>query len=112
MAAATATGTSMLTHFFLALKAEAQRTGGRSSDALATVELALAECEAVGERFWEAELHRMRGELLAAAGSLQAASADECFERALDVAGAQGASALERRAADSVATRVAEGWEG
>jgi predicted ATPase len=61
------------------------------------------------DRFWEAELHRLRGELLL----LQAgnkplgkdqgtAAAAACFQQALDIARQQGAKALELRAAMSL----------
>src|SRR5262249_14688848 len=69
--------------------------------------------EATGERFYEAELHRLRGELLLrqeagegppCAGRSQdsdrpgLAEAEACFRRALDVARRQGAKSLELRA--------------
>ena len=79
--------------------------------------------DATGERFYEAELHRLRGELLllqeagegrpspaesAAArphdpNSSGLAEAEACFRRALDVARRQGAKSLELRAALSLA---------
>jgi predicted ATPase len=53
------------------------------------------------ERFCEAEIHRLKGELLIFAG--EGAHVEACFQRALDVARAQGALSLELRAAASLA---------
>ena len=60
--------------------------------------------EKTGECWWEAELHRLEGEiLLAAAGDGDVRDrAEACFRRALEVAGRQGATSLELRAALSL----------
>ena len=57
-----------------------------------------------GGRWWEAELHRLQGELLLAqAGARQQVpEAETCFQQALDVARRQEAKALELRAAMSL----------
>jgi predicted ATPase len=109
--------------FYLALLAETLWAGGQIEDGLAVIAEALEVVEATGERVYEAELHRLRGELLlrqaAAEGrpSLAAAAApppphpdpsgsveaEACFRRALDVARRQGAKSLELRAALSLA---------
>ena len=54
-----------------------------------------------GERYWEAELHRLQGELLltrAAAEPAVPEAAEACFHRALAVARRQSARSLELRA--------------
>jgi predicted ATPase len=62
-----------------------------------------------GERGWEAEVYRLKGELLlrqAVGAGLKPAPTDEavvCFRQALDVARRQEAKALELRAAMSLA---------
>jgi predicted ATPase len=58
-----------------------------------------------GERFWEAELHRLKGELLLAqAGTRhQVQEAEACFHQALSIARHQQAKSLELRAAMSLA---------
>jgi predicted ATPase len=109
--------------FQLALLAESLKAGGRNDEGLAVAAEALAIVEATGERFYEAELHRLRGELLlrqeAAEGRPSPAEptaasphdpdpsglaeAEACFRRALDVARRQGAKSLELRAALSLA---------
>jgi predicted ATPase len=90
--------TGALSHrpYHLALLAEALGRDGQVRDGLTTLAEALALCTALGERFLEAELHRLRGELLLAGA--EADAADTCFRQALDVAVAQQAKALELRA--------------
>ena len=73
---------------------------------LAAADAALTQCRETGARVFEAEIWRIRGELLLRGGSKQGArgqasmrEADECFEKARTVARAQGALTLERRTA-------------
>ncbi len=61
---------------------------------------ALATCAGGGERFWEAELLRLRGELAALRG--QTAEAAEHYRQAIETARRQGAGSLEQRAAASL----------
>jgi predicted ATPase len=51
-----------------------------------------------GERWYEAELHRLQG-LLAASSAAGTAEAEACFENAITVAHSQGARLFELRAA-------------
>ena len=53
--------------------------------------------ESRGEAHWEAELHRLKGDLLVARGELGAA--EDAFRTAVRVARRQGALSLELRAA-------------
>jgi predicted ATPase len=109
--------------FHLALLAETLWAGGQIEEGLAVIAEALEVVEATGERVYEAELHRLQGELLlrqaAGAGRPPPAAAaaprpphpdpsgsveaEACFRRALDVARRQGAKSLELRAALSLA---------
>jgi predicted ATPase len=92
--------------FHLALLAEALARQGRAAEGRAALAEALALSAATGERFWEAELHRLQGELLlppAPAGPPEAGAAEACFRRALAVAGRQQARSLGLRAALSLA---------
>jgi adenylate cyclase len=82
----------------LALLAEALGQAGRVQEGQDAVDEALRICAATGERFWEVELHRLRGEMLPAGDEAEA-----CFRQALAVAGRQGARSLELRAASSLA---------
>jgi adenylate cyclase len=62
---------------------------------------ALALLRRTGERLYEAELHRLDGELLRLTGFPREAA--ENFRRALDVARSQGARSFDLRAAASLA---------
>src|SRR5262249_3737171 len=55
------------------------------------------------ERWWEAEVHRLRGVLLLRRTGTPQAEAETWLQRALDVARRQEAKALELRAAMSLA---------
>jgi predicted ATPase len=114
--------------FHLALLADSLWAGGQIEEGLNVVAEALDVVEATGERVYEAELHRLRGELLlrkAAAGSNSSsaastaarppdhdpperAEAEACFRRALDVTRRQGAKSLELRAALSLARLLSD----
>jgi predicted ATPase/DNA-binding winged helix-turn-helix (wHTH) protein len=87
--------------YFLGLLAETLANAGQPGAALDVVAEALAAVERSGERFYAAELHRLRGELLLATGHDRGEVAG-CFETALEVARHQGALAFERRALRSL----------
>jgi predicted ATPase len=70
---------------------------------LETVDAALARCEARDERWYVAELLRIKGELALLDGADGAAAAEEHFRRALDWAHRQDALSWELRAATSLA---------
>ena len=77
---------------------------GRSGDRTAGLELieeAHADIRKTEARFWEADLHRIAGELQLS-GANQA-EAEVCFVRAIRVARMQGAKSFELRAATSLA---------
>jgi len=57
--------------------------------------------EHTGDRWYEAELHHLRGELLISEGNREGAEA--CFRKALAIARHQAARLLELRAASSLA---------
>ncbi len=59
--------------------------------------------ESTGERYLEAELHRLQGEMLLAQSPSNHGPAEGAFQKALAVAGAQQAKSLELRAAMSLA---------
>ena len=96
---------------FLTLLAEAAGLLGQPEDGLAALDEALPLVEKTGERYYEAELHRQRGELLLLRvarshpdqGSREQHEAETCFQHALDVARGQQAKSLELRAAMSLA---------
>ena len=102
-----ATGAEMFRPHFLALLAEAYGKGGRAEEGLNAVAEALDIAHETGERFYEAELYRLKGELLAndAWGTSlpHGAEAAGCFQHAIEVAQQQSAKSLELRASVSLA---------
>jgi predicted ATPase len=77
---------------------------GQIGEALATVDQALARADRGAERWYIAELLRIKGELLVQEATAQSVSAGEdCFKEALDAAQEQGALFWELRAAISLA---------
>jgi predicted ATPase len=92
-----ATGWRINWTYFLGLLADTFRLAGRQDAALVTIQEALTEVRATGERYYEAELHRQRGELLAAEGA-DWGEVEAALTRAREVATAQGAVPFLRRA--------------
>jgi len=88
---------------YLGLTAEMCRAAGRFDEALGCVEDALAEAGASGELVYAAELHRVRGELLAGGSPAQQAEAEAALLEAVALAEAQGAGTFRQRARDALA---------
>jgi DNA-binding SARP family transcriptional activator/tetratricopeptide (TPR) repeat protein len=83
--------------YYLSLLAEAHLASGDRSRAASILDTALAIADDHDDQWWTAELHRLRGELS------DAREAEHCFQRALEVADAQGSICLRLRAALSYA---------
>jgi len=90
---------------FLALLADAYRKVGQIDEGLSVLAEALAFVDKSGERVWEAELYRVKGELTLQSDSKSQDSrvAEAAFKKALHVARHQQAKSLELRAATSLA---------
>jgi predicted ATPase len=84
--------------WYLAGLAEAHRQRGDAQAALAMIDEALAHIDQHGERVWQAEVYRLRGEVLLAASPDRREAAAADFEQAIAVARAQGARLFELRA--------------
>jgi TOMM system kinase/cyclase fusion protein len=102
LAAWRATGSEVFRPYYLALLAEACGKRGQGEEGLRMLAEALALVENTGERWWEAELHRLKGELLLKQTIPNEQQAEACFDQALDVARHQQAKSLELRAAMSL----------
>jgi predicted ATPase len=76
---------------------------GRTEDGLQALAEAHALVEQHEERWWEAEIHRLRGVLLLQQPETSQAEAEAWLRRALDVARRLEAKSLELRAAMSLA---------
>jgi predicted ATPase len=83
----------------LGLLAETDLLAGRPDEALGALDDALARVARSGERFYEAELHRLVGTALLGHSPPRRAEAEAALREAVAVAGRQGATLLERRAA-------------
>jgi predicted ATPase/DNA-binding winged helix-turn-helix (wHTH) protein len=91
--------------YLLALWAEAHGKGRHVAEGLRALDEALALVATTGECFWEAELYRLKGELLQQADATwQRAELppERCFQQAIEVARHQQARSLELRAATNL----------
>ncbi|PWT79281.1 MAG: hypothetical protein C5B58_13940 [Acidobacteria bacterium] len=98
---------ALLRPYFLCLLADAWREAGRVDEGLDALTEALVAADEHEIRFYEAETHRLRGELLLKQDACKAAEAQSCFERAIEIARAQSAKSLELRACMRLARLVA-----
>jgi predicted ATPase len=89
--------------YYLWLLADVHRAAGRRDKAHATLAEALAVATANGELWWDAEIHRLTGELATTPDE-----ADAHLERALAIARSQESHALALRAGISIVRRHPE----
>jgi len=105
------TGAELNRAYFLAQLTEAYARAGQAEAGLDAVTEAFELVHKDGERWWEAELHRLQGELLLVSKGIndraqshtpRAAEAEGCLQQALTIARQQQMRALELRAAMSL----------
>ena len=111
LAAYRATGAELVRPYYLALLAEAYGKVGQVEEGLDVLAEALASVDKTGERFYEAELYRLKGELtLATVSSVQGLESQQskqkrsvfseghrdCSQAAGEVAGAAGGNEPRR----------------
>jgi predicted ATPase len=77
------------------------------SKGLAATERGLSVAERTGERLFEAELFRLRGELLLEKTPANTSAAERAFAAAIETARRQGAKSFELRATTSLARLLA-----
>ncbi|MFL5515472.1 MAG: hypothetical protein ACJ8DJ_04900 [Gemmatimonadales bacterium] len=112
LAAYRATGALLAQPHFIGLLAEACARAGEPSEALRLLVEALAIVDRMEERWFEAELHRLKGEVLLLGDAHDAgATGAACLGKAVEVARGQGARYWELRAATSLARFWAERGE-
>jgi hypothetical protein len=92
-----APGTTLILPFSLGLKAEALHLAGRTSESLEAIREAEALVERSEERWFCAELHRLRGVFLAAMGADET-QIEASFAEAIRIAKEQKSVSLEKRA--------------
>jgi predicted ATPase len=106
--------------FFLVLLAEAYGKVGQAEEGLSVLAEALAQVDKTEERYWEAELYRLKGQLTLLKVQVQGskfqvtssqsstlssraeAEAEACFLKAIEVTRHQQAKSLELRATVSL----------
>ena len=98
-----ATGAEIARSSFMALLANAYGTMGEPEAGLAVLGEALTLAETTGERWYEPELYRLKGELLLQQSSSNQTEAGSCFHQALTTAHNQQAKSWELRAVTSLA---------
>ena len=116
-----ATGAQVMRPYYLAVLAEAYATAGRLADGLQTVDEAVALVGETHERFCEAELYRIKAELVLARESERYGTngsghdsrtrplVEECFQRAIALARRQRARLWELRAVVGL-SRAWQSW--
>jgi predicted ATPase len=92
-----AIGSMLCMPYYLALKAEALHLADRTSEALEAIREAQAMLERSGERWWCAELHRLRGVFLTALGADET-QIEASFCEAIRIAKEQKSVSLQKRA--------------
>ncbi|UWU94302.1 AAA family ATPase [Bradyrhizobium sp. CB1015] len=93
--------------YMLAVLANTNADLGKPGEALELLKDAFASADVSDECWWQAELHRLRGRLLAAGRRHDEAEA--CFQSAIEVSRGQRAKILELRAATSLARLWCDG---
>ena len=88
--------------YLFGLLADAHLKAGHHVEAMKAVEEGLAMADATGEHFYSAELHRLRGELLARPPHEDRREAEAAFRIAIEVAKEQGARTLEHKTIESL----------
>jgi predicted ATPase len=88
--------------------AEALGKTGAAEEGLRLLNEALAAGIDSGMTYWDAELHRLKGELLLSQSAENSAEAEASYNQAIEVASSQQAKSLELRAATSLARL----WQG
>ncbi|HYZ42202.1 MAG TPA: AAA family ATPase, partial [Stellaceae bacterium] len=111
LAAYRATGARFQGTYHLILLAQTLAACGRHGDGLAALREAGALVEETGERYVDAEIHRLQGNLLLAQHGNRSEAAERGYLKALEVARAQEARSLELRAASDLARLWAERGE-
>jgi len=97
-----ATGARLRLTLYLGLLADCLGDVDDTEAAFAALDQALEHAERTGEHWMDADLYRLRGELLSR-NSARLAEAEASWMKALEIAAAQGSRSLELRAALSLA---------
>ena len=108
MTAYFATGAELWRPYFLALLAETYGKVGQSEEGLRSLSEALTLVDTTGERYYEAEIYRLKGELTlkktvdGRRSTVAEKEAEACFLKAIEIARKQSAKSWELRATMSL----------
>ncbi len=98
-----ATGAALGQPHYLALLAEAYGTMEQPEAGLTALAEALTLVDTTGERWYDAELYRLKGALLLQQSSDNQTEVESCFHHAISIARSQQVKSFELRAATSLA---------
>ncbi len=101
------TGTGAGAPTFLAMLAEASWQVGRYDQALGAIGLGVARAQETGQHYWDAELHRLRAQILLDKDVASSEEAEALFRRALEIARGQQGKSFELRTATNLARLLA-----
>ena len=93
--------------YYAALMARAYLKGRQPNEAYSVLTKELKRAHNTGVRYYEAELHRIRGDVLLQLSASSQKEAETCFQTAIDLAHEQGAKSLELRAT----MRLSDLWQ-
>jgi tetratricopeptide (TPR) repeat protein len=96
------TGAHLRLPVYFSLLARACQQISHPAEGLKAIEQGLIEAQQTGEHWWDAELYRLRGELIWAQGA-ETDEVEAAFQRSIEIAQSQQAKSLELRAATSLA---------
>jgi len=96
-------GVHINTPYYMGFIANAYHQTGKIDDGLRILDQAQLSIDERDERWWEAEIHRLRGEFILSKPAANKSEVRKCFDRAIDISQKQSAKSLELRAAMSVA---------
>ena len=103
IAAWQSTGSTVFAPSFLSYLASSYADIGQFDEALRCIDEAMAAIDTTKEKWWEAEVNRVAGEIVLKSLAPETAKAETYFEHALAIARKQQAKSLELRAAMSIA---------
>ncbi len=99
-------GVAKLVGQFTSQLLEGLLKAGHIEEGLQLVSEAVTFAQATGAKFYAPDYYRLEGDLLSLKGPEQTAAAEDCFRKAIELAGQQGAKSWELRATTSLARQL------
>jgi adenylate cyclase len=95
-------GVKVFMPFYFALIAETSKNFENQEEGLQALKKAKYRIDKTEERYWEAEIHRLKGELLLSQLAGNQGEVESCFQKAIKISRLQQAKSFELRAAISL----------